>query len=89
MFIRNFNTTPAATGMLEMDANIQYLCTLVCGESLRQFYLLSAEVEKTETTNVDYNIKGLAFFSSFFWSGLQGPKAYSLWGGVVPSPSIG
>ena len=28
-------------------------------------------------------------FLSFFWSGLQGPKAYSLWGGVVPSPSIG
>ena len=25
----------------------------------------------------------------FFWSGLQCPKAYSLWGGVVPSPSIG
>ena len=29
------------------------------------------------------------FFLSFFWSGLRGPKAYSLWGGVVPSPSIG
>ena len=28
-------------------------------------------------------------FFSFFWSGLQGPKAYSLWGGVVPSPCIG
>ena len=25
----------------------------------------------------------------FFWSGLQGPKAYSLWYGVVPKPSIG
>ena len=24
-----------------------------------------------------------------FWSGLRGPKAYSLWGGIVPSPSIG
>ena len=30
-----------------------------------------------------------SFFLFFFWSGLQGPKAYSLWGGVVPSPSIG
>ena len=29
------------------------------------------------------------FFLSFFWSGLQGPKAYLLWGGVVPSQSIG
>ena len=28
-------------------------------------------------------------FLSFFWSGPRGPKAYSLWGGVVPSPSIG
>ena len=28
-------------------------------------------------------------FLSFFWSGLRGPKAYSLWGGVFPSPSIG
>ena len=27
--------------------------------------------------------------SSFFVSGLRGPKAYSLWGGVVPSLSIG
>ena len=42
-----------------------------------------------------YTNKGLElieepiFLSSFFWSGLQGPKAYSLWGGVVPSPSIG
>ena len=31
---------------------------------------------------------GLSFLA-LFWSGLQGPKAYSLWGGVVPSPSIG
>ena len=29
------------------------------------------------------------FFFLFFWSGLQGPKAYSLWYGVVPKPSIG
>ena len=31
LFIRNFNTTFVETGTLEMDANIQYLCTLVCG----------------------------------------------------------
>ena len=31
----------------------------------------------------------LSFFLSFFWSGLRGPKSYSLWSGVVPSPSIG
>ena len=27
-----------------------------------------------------------AFFLSFFWSGLRGSKAYSLWDGVVPKP---
>ena len=27
--------------------------------------------------------------SFLFWSGLRGSKAYSLWGGVIPSPSIG
>ena len=31
----------------------------------------------------------ISFFLSFFWSGLRGSKAYSLWGGVIPSPSIG
>ena len=28
-------------------------------------------------------------FFFFFGSGLRGPKAYSLWDGVVPNPSIG
>ena len=28
-------------------------------------------------------------FFFVFWSGLQGPNAYSLWYGVVPKPSIG
>ena len=30
-----------------------------------------------------------SFFLSFFCSGHRGYKAYSLWGGVVPSPGIG
>ena len=30
-----------------------------------------------------------SFFLSFFWSGHRGSKAYSLWGGVIPYPSIG
>ena len=29
LFIRNFNMTLVATGTLEMDVKIQYLCTLV------------------------------------------------------------
>ena len=34
------------------------------------------------------NTHVISFFL-FFWSGLRGPKVYSWWGGVVPSPSIG
>ena len=37
----------------------------------------------------ELNHPGLSLFLSLIWSGLQCPKAYSLWGGVVPSPSIG
>ena len=54
LFIRNFNMNLAATGTLDMDENIQYLCTLVLGEALRQFDLLSADLENTETLNLDY-----------------------------------
>ena len=38
---------------------------------------------------LDHTINVISFFIFFFWYGLQGPKAYSLWGGVVTSPSIG
>ena len=62
LFTHNFNTTLAETGTLEMDANIQYLCTLLWGEALRWFELLSADVENMETLNVDYYIKGLALY---------------------------
>ena len=47
LFIRNFNITLSETGTLDIDTNIQYLCTLVCGEALLQFYLLSSDVENT------------------------------------------
>ena len=50
--------TLAATGMMEMDSNIQYLCTLVRGEALCHFDVLSANVENKETLNVDYYTKG-------------------------------
>ena len=45
-----------------MDTKIQYLRTLVHGEVLRQFDLLYADIENTETLNVDYYIKGLALY---------------------------
>ena len=51
--------TLAATGTLDMGANNNYLCTLVRGESLRQFDLLSADIENMDTyLTVDYLLKG-------------------------------
>ena len=44
LFIKNFNMTLEASGMLNSGAKIQYLHTLVHGEVLRQFDTLSAEV---------------------------------------------
>ena len=47
LFVCNFNTTLAVTGILGTDANIQYLCTIVRWEALLKFDLLSAHVEYT------------------------------------------
>ena len=49
--------------MLETNAKVQYICKLVCGEVLRQFDLLSDDVENTDTSlTVDYPLKGLAYY---------------------------
>ena len=60
LFVCNFNTILAASGTLEVDAKFQYLCTLVRGEALHQFDLLSDYVEGTEILHVYYIIRGLA-----------------------------
>ena len=53
--------TLVATGALETEAKVQYLRTLVRGEALRQFDLVSSDAENTETLfDVDYLLKGLA-----------------------------
>ena len=41
--------TVVATGTLEAEAKVQYLCTLVHGEALRHFDLLCADVHPTYT----------------------------------------
>ena len=51
LFLHNFNTILAATGTLETVTKIQYLRTLVCGEALHQFDLLSSDMEMSETLN--------------------------------------
>ena len=48
------------SGTLATGAKIQYLCNLVHGEALSQFYSLSADMEGTNTLTVENIIKGLA-----------------------------
>ena len=53
-------------------------------------YVEIVGLHKTYTVEKHYKkFTGYLFFLSFFRSGLRGPKDYSLWGGVVPYPSIG
>ena len=40
-FIRNFWMTLEDLGTLAYSANIQYICTMLCGELLHQLYMLS------------------------------------------------
>ena len=47
-----------------MEAKVQYLHTLVCGEVLHPFDLVSADAKNSETQlDVDYLLKGLAWYS--------------------------
>ena len=61
-FMRNFNTTLAASRIPDMGARVQCLCTLLHGYVLRQFDLLSVDVESTEPLTVEYIIKGLELY---------------------------
>ena len=47
LFIKNFNMTIEASGMLVARVKIQYFRTLVLGEALYQFDTLSSEVGST------------------------------------------
>ena len=51
--------TLTASGTLEAGAKVQYLRTIVCGEALRQFDSLYADVESTQKLNVEDIIKGI------------------------------
>ena len=43
LFAHNFKMTLEASGSLQDAVKTQYLSTLVCGEALRQIYILSAD----------------------------------------------
>ena len=56
--------TLSATGTLEAEAKVQYLCTLPRGEALRQFDSLYSDMKNIETPlDVDYLLKGLVWYS--------------------------
>ena len=52
----------AASGMLEPAAKVQYICTLVHGETLHQSNSLSADVEGENPVTVEAIILGLAAY---------------------------
>ena len=61
-FFINFNTNLKTSGMLLANAKIQNLCTLVHGEVLRQFDLLSLKVGSKTLENLKNIILGLVAY---------------------------
>ena len=76
----------AASGTLEEDAKFQYIRTLVRGEALRQFESLSADVESTETLNVDYIIRVLSQY--FFPVNFLSQQKCTMWRGMKKTRSL-
>ena len=64
LFICNFCMTLEASGTLKAGAKIQYLCTLVHGEALRQFETLSDYVGIAISETLTYII--LVFGTYYF-----------------------
>ena len=53
LFVCNFNMTMEESEMTGKDVKVQYLHRLVRGEALRQFDLLSSDVENTNPLTVE------------------------------------
>ena len=62
LFMQNFNMTLAASAMLMKGAKNQDLCTIVCGEALRQFDSLPDDVEGMNRIIVKTTILGLDLY---------------------------
>ena len=63
LFVRNFEMNLAAMETLVTEVKVHYFCTLVRGEALRQFDLLSTDVENTDTSLiVDYLLKSSVWY---------------------------
>ena len=58
-----FQMNLAATGTLETEAKVQYICTLVHGYVLRRFDLVSTDTKNRKTLlDVDYLLKVLEWY---------------------------
>ena len=65
LFMQNFQITLVDMVTLDTEAKVKYLCALVRGEVVRQFYLFSANAKNIETLlDVDSLLKGLSCFFS-------------------------
>ena len=62
--IKNLQNTLEASGALSASANIQYLCTMFCGEMFRQLDMMSVGVGSTNTTDLTRTILGLSTYFS-------------------------
>ena len=52
LFVINFKTTIENLGILTASVKLQYLCTLLCGEALRQFDTFCNHLGSTNTAHV-------------------------------------
>ena len=62
LFISNFNMALEVPVTLMDGAKVQYLCILVCGEVLRQFYTMSDKVGVTNPENLTSIFLGLGTY---------------------------
>ena len=53
LFVQNFKMTLEALGKISANSNIQYLCTLLLGKSLRQFDTLCDKEGSMTTTHLN------------------------------------
>ena len=63
-FVCNFNMTLEVSEMLKTTENMQYLCTIFCGEALHKFDTLSADIESISSLKlvVIILVLGMYFF---------------------------
>ena len=62
LFVRNFNMTITESVMLEEGAKVQYLCTIIHREALRQFNSLYADMKGENPITVENIIERLALY---------------------------